>query len=303
MTDAPYHSLPLLKAVLRILGGFFVVFTAHAQVSSPVFTAEQFPTQVLRYEPIQREGVTTEKFNHAKHILEETKTSARQNPAQLNVADFWNITSAFIALQEPQYAIELAFKKAVLLDASAVCSYIKALGPNGLDKRIPETFLPFYQGCLQAPASLPSTQSTSLDPKLDSKLVGLLARIHQQDIQFRNNQPVNWIRQRPLDKQNQQLIDSLYQVYHTYLGKSLAGSKAYVMWAVVQHSDILMMERYLPIVQQAVKQQQLEAAPFKMLLDRVYTIKYGKQLFGSQVGVPLVDEVLRNQVLKSYSLE
>ncbi|MGI4736783.1 MAG: hypothetical protein ACRYG7_16560 [Janthinobacterium lividum] len=303
MIVAPDRRSLLLKKVLSVLGGFFVVLTTHAQASSPVFTAEQFASQVLSYEPIQREGVTTAKFEYAKRILQETKTAARQDPAQLNVADFWNITSAFVALQEPKKAIELAFKKAVSLDASAVCSYLNALGANGLDKRIPETFLPFYQECLQAPANQPSNQPSSLDPKLDAKLVGLLARIHQQDVQFRGAQPVNWARQRPLDGQNQHVIDSLYHVYHTYLGKNLVGSLTYVMWAVVQHSDLPMMERYLPVVQQAVQQHQLAIAPFKMLLDRVYAIKYGKQLFGSQVGVPLADEPVREQVLKSYALE
>ncbi|WP_312406369.1 hypothetical protein [Brevundimonas sp.] len=66
------------------------------------------------------------------------------------------------------------------------------------------------------------------------------------------------------------------------------------MWAVIQHSDLEMMEEYLPVVQQAVADAQLEATPLKMLIDRVHAIRHGTHVFGSQVGVPLADGQIRS---------
>lgn len=297
-------ALPLLKKVVGITGSFFIVVTAQAQENYSDFTPRLFASQVLNYKPKQRVGVTDAKFNYAKHILEETRGAARQDSMQLNVADYWNITSAFVALREPKSTIELAFKKAISLDASSVCSYIKAIGANGLDQYIPETFLPFYQQCIQVSVRQQEDEPITYDARLDAKLTKLLVRIHQQDIQFRTVKPIDWTRQNPLDNQNQQAIDSLYQVYHTYIGNALVGkSLAHIMWAVVQHSTLPMMERYLPVIQQAVQQRQLDAAPLKMLLDRICTLKHGKQLYGSQVGIPLADEPTRKKILKFYSLE
>jgi hypothetical protein len=64
-----------------------------------------------------------------------------------------------------------------------------------------------------------------------------------------------------------------------------------------------MMEEYIPIVHRAVAEGQLEATPFKMLIDRVQTIRHGTQVFGSQVGVPLADDQTRSAVKSRYGLE
>jgi selenocysteine-specific translation elongation factor len=116
--------------------------------------------------------------------------------------------------------------------------------------------------------------------------------------------PLDQVKQRPFDIQNEQRIDSLYAVYKTYIGKTLVG-KDYesVMWSVIQHSDIHTMERYLPQISKAVEQKELSTEPLKMLIDRIYTVKYQYQIFGSQLGVPVADEKTKSEVIKNYKLE
>jgi hypothetical protein len=75
------------------------------------------------------------------------------------------------------------------------------------------------------------------------------------------------------------------------------------MWLVIQHSNIKKMEYYLPIIVNAVKSNELSSIPLAMLLDRIYAIKYGYQIFSSQQGVKLGDDKIRNKVMAKYGLE
>jgi hypothetical protein len=103
------------------------------------------------------------------------------------------------------------------------------------------------------------------------------------------------------------MIDALYKKYETYIGRSLVGKKfENVMWAVIQHSNIDMMERYLPVIKKAVTDKEIEVGPLKMLIDRFYGLKYGYQIFGSQgegFGFKLADEKTKNEIKIMYGIE
>ena len=71
-------------------------------------------------------------------ILDDTKSITKNDPKKLTVADFWNITSAFVTLKEPAGNIEISFRKAIALDAKSVCSCIQMAGASNLEKAIPE---------------------------------------------------------------------------------------------------------------------------------------------------------------------
>jgi hypothetical protein len=293
---------------------FFMTLLAntlcYCQTEKPdyVFNDQTFDQAILTFVPIKRAGVTDDQYNLALRILGETKSSTKAGSEKLNVADYWNITGAFVRLKEPAVNIEIAFKKAITLDADAVCSYVKAFGgsPN-LEKTIPETFLAFYAKC-----SLPHNSSTKqLDPKqyakdnqLDEKLVSLFSLMQVNDQKFRSTTPFDAVKQNPFDLKNQHLVDSLYAVYKTYIGKSYVG-KEYesVMWVVIQHSNIQMMEKYLPDVSKAVQEKELQVVPLKMLIDRIYSIKYHYQIFGSQVNVPVTDDQTVTTVKKKYKID
>ncbi|MEL6142817.1 MAG: hypothetical protein AAFU67_14500, partial [Bacteroidota bacterium] len=134
-------------------------------------------------------------------------------------------------------------------------------------------------------------------------LVTLMAKIDERDQRHRLDPPVDWTKQQPLDKQNFASIDSLYQIHQQYIGRSLVGEKfQHVMWTVIQHSDLDGMERYLPVIAEAVKKEDLPVAPFKMLIDRIHHQRHGYQIFGSQVGVELAPDGIREMVARKYNL-
>jgi len=289
-----------------LIFAFVVRCYSQTKNTDHIFNYQTFDNEIFKFTPVKREGVTDQKFNYAMRILSETKYATNGDPKQLNVTDFWNITSSFVDLKEPAINIETAFKKAINLDPKSVCSYIKLSGNSGLDKIIPGTFLPFYANCIESTATDNKTdvKQYAIDNKLNIELVSLIDSIDVNDQKFRTVIPFNVDKQKPLDLHNQFLIDSLYSIYKTYIGKSLVG-KEYedIMWLVIQHSNIKTMEKYLPSVSKAVDEKELDVVPLKMLIDRIYTIKYHYQIFGSQPNVPVADEKNKSAVMENYNIE
>lgn len=270
------------------------------------FNYETFDNQILSYVPIKDAEVADKKFDYAILILKETKSAAKNDPQNLNVTDYWNITTAFIDLKEPKENIEIAFKKAIQADPKSVCGYISIIGTQNLETLIPNTFLPFYENCLESKSEISSFNLEKYinENKVDIQLVTKIDEIQKRDQKFRMSKPVDREKQKPLDLANEKSIDSIYNIYKNYVGKTLVGKKyTSVMWVVIQHSNVQMMERYLPIIDKAVQNKELDTVPFKMLIDRIYSIKYGYQIFGSQAKVDLADDKVRSEVIKKYNLE
>ena len=140
---------------------------------------------------------------------------------------------------------------------------------------------------------------------LDLNLVDLISRISESDKKYRKKEKTDWTRQTPIDKENQRIIDSLFAVHQSYIGKTLVGEKhKNVMWAVIQHSNVEMMDKYLPTVQQAVQDKEIGAVPLKMLIDRYYGLKHGYQVIGTQVGFgfELADDKKRKEIEAKYEI-
>ena len=277
-----------------------------AQQTSESFTEAGFPSQVLNYHPAQREGVPPAAYARATNILEQTRSATKGDPANLNVSDYWNITTAFVMVHEPSENIRLAFSKAIAIDPATICSYVKAMGPSQLDMLIPETFLPFYTRCLEKQSASKGFDAAQFAAKnhLDLALVTQIQQIESKDRQFRNREPFDNAKQHPLDVENQQAIEALYAKYQTYIGRSMVGKEfESVMWSVIQHSDLAMMERFMPVLQKAVAQKELGSGPFKMLIDRIYSVRNHQQIFGSQANFPMADAKTREAVKQQYGLE
>jgi len=64
------------------------------------------------------------------------------------------------------------------------------------------------------------------------------------------------------------------------------------------------MERYLPVVQDAVRDGELDVGPLKLLIDRYYGLKYGYQVFGTQsgFGFRMADAEKKEQIKLEYGI-
>ncbi len=278
------------------------------------FTYENFENEILKYEPIQRENVSDKDYKNGLRILNDTKSTVKNNASLLNDADFWNLTMAFLNFKEPKSNIEISFRKAISFENNNICSYIDAFGPSSLDKIIPELFYEFYNSCkekssTESPIDL---KSYSTKNSLNYNLVLLIDKVSSSDNLYRKEKgkyyedSIKLNEQRKLDSKNQHVIDSLYSQHKTYIGNSLVGKKfSYVMWSVIQHSNLEMMEKYLPVLQHAVKNKELDLVPFKMLIDRYYGLKHGFQIFGSQngFGFEMADKKKKKEIEFKYGIE
>lgn len=67
-------------------------------------------------------------------------------------------------------------------------------------------------------------------------------------------------------------------------GAEVIGSSANTtLFMVIQHSDLAQQDRYLPLMQKAVKEGKASASQLALLEDRVALLHHRKQRYGSQV--------------------
>lgn len=295
-----------MKKTYFIILSFLVFYICRAQSNEIKLTTENFEKDFLNYQPVQKSNVSEKNFEWAQFVISETKKSIKEKNGNYNAAHYWNIISAFDILQENIETLKLVFIK--LANSKGGCEYITSYKDRvKFDDKIPELYNQYDKSCKseQKDDKELNIDKYIADNKLNNELVKLINIININDQKFRDSDEQLYKAKQPeLDRGNQKLIDSLYLQYNKYIGKSLVGEKfEHVMWIVVQHSNLEMMEKYLPIIQNAVQDKELNKTPFKMLLDRIYTQKYGYQIFGSQIGIKNADENIRNEIIKKYGIE
>ncbi len=275
------------------------------------FEYDKFENQVLNYSPNQNQNVSNRDFNYGKMILEETKTATKNKPENFNLADYFNVMSAFLSLKESEANIMMAYKKFKNTEGS--CEYFIAFKKQINESKKYDAIRVRYnedlQHCNESGTSeeIFSIREYCEQNNLEFELVLLINEIKLNDQKYRIKKEKNWNeKQSILDEHNQKLIDSIYNKHNTYIGKTLVGDKfKTTMWAVVQHSNIQMMEKYIPVIHKAMKNEEIDIRPFKMLIDRFYGLKYGYQIFGSQsgFGFDIADEQTRDEIKSKYGIE
>ncbi|SFC14082.1 DUF6624 domain-containing protein [Spirosoma endophyticum] len=92
-----------------------------------------------------------------------------------------------------------------------------------------------------------------------------------------------WTEISRVDSINLSKIERILQQYG-YPGKHLVGEKQNITaWLVIQHSPLAIQEKYLPMIQKAADQGELNKSSAALLVDRIRVYKGQKQLYGSQV--------------------
>ncbi len=272
---------------------------------SNTFTYVNFETEVLAFEPSQNK-LDKQVFDKAVFILNEVKTAVKNDNNAFNRADYFNLLRVFLELEEPTAHIDIAWQK--FRDADESCEYFAKHGlfKSDLYEPIRSEIKAQQKKCEAnyiAPVTLDLKAYASKN-KLNYDLVVMLDEINKADQKYRKDDETDWKAQGYLDKLNQHRIDSLFTHYTTYIGTSLVGEEyAQVMWLVIQHSNLKMMEQYLPAVHKAYQAGEVDAVPLKMLIDRIYAIKKNEQIFGSQEGVVLATEMEREEVKRMYNLK
>lgn len=299
-----------MKTILIFIFSIITLLNCIAQ-NSLEFKYNNFENQFLNYVPIQNPKVLNKDFDYANMIIRETKSAVKNDAKNFNIADYFNILSAFLTLKESKRNIEIAFLKFKNADGSCeyVLSFENSINNNSKFDIIRADYLEKLKECKQKPINKKefNIEEYCKSNTLDLALVMKINQVKVDDQKYRNklSKKLN-NEQQILDKKNQEIINSLYSKYNTYLGKTLVGEEFQtVMWAVIQHSNTEMMAKYLPIIQKAVEEKEIDIIPFKMLIDRFYGLKYGYQVFGSQsgFGLKLADDKKRKEIELKYGIK
>ena len=298
-----------MKNYLTILF-IIIIYSCKAQ-NGTEFDYNNFESQFLSYEPKQNSQISKTDFDYGNMIIKETKSATKKNPENFSSSDYFNILSAFLTLKESEKNIKLVFQKFEEAEGSCELSlYLKKkIEKNAKYDIIRADYLNKLKECKSKSIG---TQQFVIEEycELNSLNITLVKKINHVDIndqKYRNQSSNEMLdKQKELDLRNQKIINALYKEHKTYIGKSLVGEKfESVMWAVIQHSNIEMISNYLPIIQKAVKEKELNEGPLKMMIDRYYGLTYGYQIFGSQngFGFELADEKTRKEIKFKYGIE
>lgn len=269
-------------------------------------------TQTLDYYPIQNPNITDADYKYGTTILKETYSQIKKNDGELNYVNYWNLAVAYMTLEESDIALVRFFLKksrslnvynfsSIFIDSSkGVNIWIGFLEDDEFFEIYSES--KNYLESNQKP-SFTLDHSEDVAGVFDLELQNLIKSINENDQRYRKSSTLDLKKQKLLDEDNLKIIDSLCDQYGGYIGKSLVGEKyAHVMWSVIQHSNLESMEKYLPEVSEAVNKKDLKEGALKMLVDRVFSLKYNYQIFGSQMGVEIAPNEILKQVSQKYNI-
>jgi hypothetical protein len=265
------------------------------------------------YYPDKPGHVSVDDYNAGKTILREAHSQMQKAKDGIVSIDYWNYAVAYSRMGQPADSIYYFLSKSNSTNKKDFCELLnKAYIPhfNGLEntpfyKLLGYRFESLVTECMQC-KELSSNEVINIDEyarkgNYDNVIVIELIEINKRDQMYRLPYDVDL--QTPLDYENQKRIEAIISKYG-YPGRSLVGEKyESVAWAVIQHSDLVFQEKYLPTIHQAVINNELHETPLKMLLDRIYTIKNGVQIFGSQIGVQFADERIITEVKAKYNIK
>ncbi len=85
------------------------------------------------------------------------------------------------------------------------------------------------------------------------------------------------------NKEVQSKLDSILEVKGRYPGRSLVGNTLEITaWTVLQKADISVLEKYLPLLKEAVKTKDLHPQFLAASMDRIEVLKGLPQIYGTQ---------------------
>ncbi|GAB1451362.1 hypothetical protein MASR2M47_14180 [Draconibacterium sp.] len=136
------------------------------------------------------------------------------------------------------------------------------------------------------------------DAKYNYELISILDSIHTNDQKYREKMDEIaqeyglqskemkeiWAKTSEMDSINLSKVKEIINEFG-WLGPDIIGDQGNkTLFLVIQHSDIQTQSAYLPILREAVKNNNAKAAHLALLEDRVALAQKGKQIYGSQIG-------------------
>jgi hypothetical protein len=105
--------------------------------------------------------------------------------------------------------------------------------------------------------------------------------------------------QEVLDKQNQEVVIKILDSLGWLGPKQIGDSASDALFLTIQHSNVRLMEKYLPMMKKAVELGDASKEGLALLIDRVEMLNYRPQIYGSQMNY--VNGKLEVYLLKDFA--
>jgi hypothetical protein len=260
--------------------------------------------------PAKPDHISESDYRQGLLILKNAHQQLVDDNFRITAHDYWNFATAYSTMGQPKELVYDFLFKSKYTGRELFCDVVKRYHQSrkGIDStRFYKLIGHEYRLLVQDCSDLATKDTFDIDDyiaanKYDSKLVHRLHDLLVSDQQFRKNLRENVADQQIVDHENIREAESIINAYG-YPGTSMVGTKFdFVIWIVIQHADLSFQEKYLQTIAETVEKGELNKTPLKMLLDRIYHRKTGKQIFGSQVGVPFADDKIIEDVRLKYRL-
>jgi len=132
----------------------------------------------------------------------------------------------------------------------------------------------------------------SLYASFDSTLMDILTVMYENDQKYRKDSKYDpsvkgnekyWEEQATLDAVNQMLLQKIID-RRGYPGRQMVGNELEeVAFLVIQHADVKMQEKYLPVIKEAIDRKQLYKNVYPLLIDKIRMRRHLPQIYGTQL--------------------
>ena len=273
-----------------------------------------FNAQTIDFYPSHKNGIPKEDYEKGKYFLENTYKQMKEN-GNVCYADYWNIALAYAYMgQSPDTILDL-LKKSKSDHPENFCTVANW---SQKDKPIEEYM--FYKVLKKKYVDLISDcdgQESNEELKLKDpsfykgynyELIKKLNELKDKDQKYRGQ--ANFLQspelienQRLLDIQNENEIYRIIKKYG-YPGASIVSEEwRDIACVILVHANSLtIQEELLPVIAKAAGQGELGKGIVRILVDKIQLKKTGKQIFGSQVGIPFEAESKIRALEKKYNL-
>lgn len=251
------------------------------------FTKVVFPQDQFKYSALAKEAFKLYEAKDYRNASKRYSEAFKVTGVKIRASDRYYAACSWALVGEPDSAFVQLFEiaeKGMFSNLAHITSNTDLNSLHG-DRR--------WEKVIQAVKA----NKQVADAKLDKYLVAVLDTVWQEDQKYREQ--ISEIRRKygresaemnalweTIKKKDSINLIRVKNILNKrgWLGPDIIGYRgSSALFLVVQHADLESQSKYLPMIREAVKKGQANAADLALLEDRVALGKGGRQIYGSQV--------------------
>jgi uncharacterized protein YfkK (UPF0435 family) len=251
-----------------------------------------------------------------KSILQNALKQIDDSDGEMVYADYWNLALANAYMGKDKKVVLNYLRQSK--DASVPDFYIickkTIVAYGGLEnvhfyKILRDEFISLMNEAKHKMANMEVAKPEKIDNIKNEEVVDILKAMMVKDRQYRTradfftNDSIRKL-QYKLDAENTKELEYLFNKFG-YPGKSIVGDNEYQDYTclIVEHGQTLEnQKKWFEIIAKALKNEELNKNPVRMLIDRIHWRETGKQIFGSHAEIPFDNEEVIKDIEEKYGL-